>query len=72
MISKRERSIPECEFYIGDGLAGSFTSCPYRHAGRGKDVGPEDPKQFTLIGIGNYLKIVFTKAAPQKDGNLAG
>jgi hypothetical protein len=36
--SKEDRSIPECEFYIGDALSGTFNDCAYRHAGSGSDI----------------------------------
>jgi hypothetical protein len=46
VLSKENRSIPECEVYIGDGLTGSFYDAEYRHAGTIRDVGFIKPKQF--------------------------
>jgi len=61
LISKENRSIPECQIYAGDAFNGSFYDCAYRHAGTATDVNGRQPKQFSLFGIGNYLKLVFTK-----------
>jgi len=33
IASKKEKVIPECQFQIGDGLAGSFLDVEYRNAG---------------------------------------
>jgi len=33
MASKQDKNIPEIEFHIGDGLAGSFLDVEYRMAG---------------------------------------
>jgi hypothetical protein len=38
IVSKENRSIPECEVYAGDGFTGSFADCDYRHAGTIKEV----------------------------------
>jgi hypothetical protein len=72
IISKEDRSIPECQFYLGDGLSGTFSDCPYRFAGSGSHIIEESPKQFPLFGIGNFLKIVFTKQPDRVGKNLAG
>jgi hypothetical protein len=44
IISKEDRSIPECQFYLGDGLSGTFDDCPYRFAGSGSHIIEESPK----------------------------
>ena len=72
IISKEDRSIPECEIYVGDGLSGTFNDCPYRHAGSGSHIFGAQPKQFPLFGIGNFIKIVFTKQPDREGKNLAG
>ena len=72
VVSKEDRSIPECQVYAGDGFSGSFHDCDYRHAGVIRNVHGKNPKQFNLFGIGNYLKLVFNKQ-PEKEGkNLGG
>lgn len=72
ILSKENRSIPECEVYVGDGLTGSFYDADYRHAGTIKDVGFTKPKQFTVFGIGNFLKLVFTKQPKREGKNMSG
>lgn len=72
IISKEDRAIPDCDFFIGDGISGSFNDCPYRHAGHGSDIEGAKPRQFSIFGIGNFLKIVFNKKASQEGRNLAG
>ena len=61
IVCLEDRSIPEVEVYIGDGISGSFLDCPYRHAGSGRDIVGPVPSQFAIYGIGNFLKLVFPK-----------
>ena len=71
IIPKKDRDIPSCEFYIGDGGATStFTDCDYRLAGSHGLIGGTTPTQISLTGIGIYLKIVFKQAPRRTDLNL--
>jgi len=72
IISKEDRSIPNCDFYIGDGISGNFNDCPYRQAGHGENIVGTQPRQFTIFGIGNFIKIVFNKPPKSEGRNLAG
>lgn len=38
IVSKENRSIPECDIYIGDGISGSWIDCDYRHGGRAENI----------------------------------
>mmetsp|Transcript_23089 Transcript_23089/g.35759 ORF Transcript_23089/g.35759 Transcript_23089/m.35759 type:complete len:316 (+) Transcript_23089:222-1169(+) len=70
-MSKPNREIPHCVFYIGDGgSSGSFTDCTFRKAGEGSSVHWLVPSQFELFGIGSYLKIVFPEAPKVEHLNL--
>jgi len=72
IMSKEDRSIPECEIYIGDGISGSFLDCEYRHAGRAENIRGTTPMQFNVFGIGNFVKIVFNKQPESAGKNAAG
>lgn len=61
IVSKENRSIPECDIYIGDGISGSWIDCDYRHGGRAENINETLPMQFNVFGIGNFIKIVFQK-----------
>lgn len=72
MVSKRDRAIPECEVYVGDGLSGSFYDCDYRNAGVCYGVEGVAPGQFNVFGIGNFVKLVFPRPPRREGKNLAG
>ena len=65
IMSKENREIPLCTFYVGD-AAGNFVDCVFRKAGTGGSIDWLTAKQFELFGIGNYIKIVIPKP-PQRD-----
>ena len=71
-MTKEDRSIPECEIYIGDGISGSVLDCEYRHAGRAENIRASTPMQFNVFGIGNFVKIVFNKQPERVGKNAAG
>lgn len=72
MMSKEDRSIPECQVYVGDAIAGGFNDCPYRHAGSAENVTAVEARQFHVLGIGNFIKIVIPRGPAREGKNLAG
>lgn len=61
------KNIPEIEFFIGDGLSGSFLDAEYRLAGKTEFI-YNKLEQLPLQGIGNYLKIKIL-SAPKKNAD---
>ena len=72
LMSKEDRSIPGCQVYVGDGISGSFHECPFRHAGNAEHIGSTVAKQFTVLGIGNFIKIVIQRGPGGEGRNPAG
>ena len=69
--TKVYRPIPELDLYIGDGISGSFVDCEYRKLGKVQNIN-EEGMNIKVDGIGNYLKLVFTKAALKTPDNPFG
>lgn len=59
--AKINRPIPEAVFYLGDGVGGSFHDTEFRKFGKIEGVN-EEGATIKVDGIGNYFKIIFTKA----------
>ena len=72
IVAKTNRTITECEVYSGDGHSGSFHDCEWRHSGTISNVKSTGTHQFNLFGIGNYLKLVFTKEGERDTKNPGG
>mmetsp|Transcript_14301 Transcript_14301/g.10347 ORF Transcript_14301/g.10347 Transcript_14301/m.10347 type:complete len:155 (-) Transcript_14301:1555-2019(-) len=70
-MAKENRFIPEVEAYIGDGMSGSFQDVEYRHAGQCSSISTS-VKQMDTLGIGTYVKLVFTKPPPKTNKNPNG
>ena len=58
--AKQNRPIQEIELHIGDGVEGNFNVASYRRMNKGKFINDE-PQTIKVDGIGNYLKLIFTK-----------
>ena len=69
--SKPEKVIPELEVYVGDGLYGSFVDSNYHFAGKTEFI-TQQSKQVSIYGIGNFLKLVFTKKPKPNPQNPHG
>lgn len=57
--AKIDRSIPEVNFYIGDGLSGSYLDTSFRKFASSRKI-DEEGVTIKVDGIGTYLKIIFT------------
>ncbi|KRX06659.1 Armadillo-type fold [Pseudocohnilembus persalinus] len=68
LSSKTDKNIPRIEFYIGDGLSGSFLDAEYRLAGYYTNINNK-AVQIPLQGIGNYLKILITEQPKSSQQN---
>jgi centrosomal protein CEP104 len=69
--AKVNRPIQEVELHIADGVEGNFNDATYRKIGTGKFI-TEEAQTVKVDGIGNYLKIVFTKPSLKTISNPFG
>jgi hypothetical protein len=58
--SKINKPIQEVELYIADGITGNFNDNEYRKLAKAKMIN-EEGRTIKVDGIGNYLKLVFTR-----------
>ncbi len=70
--TKIHRFIDELELYIADGLDGNFNDANYRRVNRHRETITDQGTTIKIDGIGNYLKIVFTRASFRTQDNPFG
>ena len=58
--AKINRPIPSVDLYIGDGVFGNFNDTQYMKVATARNV-TEEGSTIKVDGIGNYIKLVFTK-----------
>lgn len=69
--SKINKFIQEADIFVGDGVYGNFNDTEYRKVSTAKYINHEG-STIKVDGIGNYLKIVFTKACMKSMENPFG
>jgi centrosomal protein CEP104 len=69
--AKINRPIPVCEIYIGDGIYGNFNDTKYIKLKTVYNV-TEDGTTIPVDGIGNYIKLVFTRGNIKIQSNPFG
>jgi len=70
-MAKEDRFIPEVEIMIGDGMSGSFMDVDFRAAGEAQNISTS-PCQVNTLGIGTYIKLLFTRQPSKSTKNPAG
>jgi centrosomal protein CEP104 len=69
--AKPDRHIIEVEVHVGDAMHGVFTDAVYRKVAVGSNISAES-QILSIDGIGNYVKLVFTKASKKTIENPFG
>ena len=69
--AKLSRAIPSVDIYIADGVYGNFNDTEYRKVGSSKNI-TDEGDTIKIDGIGNYLKLVFTKGNMKTHDNPFG